>query len=646
MSADRKGHYLKPANRVTAPGVVLCIVVQTESAEAACGRGIRVKRFHRAYAQRNTYRNGKWNRGEIIGLNSPEEVREWVLTSAVPTRVNWVLCPVASEVLTLIRWWEHAERIGVTWKGPRVAGQSPLSADDASEGVVLTSLVVRGVPDIISYRESSVAFKWVSGRQYFPDGPADPASHRRPAAGDGGEDLSPGGGPAARSVREVDAWASAFLALTDWWRVVSTAPFSATVGGLAWGLLRSWCPVRTLCTHSDSDVHALERSSAFGGRATTWYIGSIGNGVLRPDSVVTAKGDTVVRQLPGPVTQVDVRSMYPTIMRDSEFPCKLQSYREGVPVKDLLQLCEGFGIVARVTIRTQVPEYPYRSDPYVTYPIGQFVTTLTGPELLQLSKDGEIVKCHAMAVYRLGRPFVSYATRLLSLRSAAQRANDVTATSFSKLLANSLAGKLAQRKGTWQRAEAMDSPGTWGESFQLNLTTQRTTRHRHIAGVAFRWCDDPSGSGPHTAAFSYVAALGRLAMRRVREIAPPRSIVSQDTDGLWVLPPALERILDQQGLVGVEPGQLRIEGSVCNARFFGPRHYYTDGTWTLSGFHQPTVSADGLRVEDSYDTSLWSMRTPVAPSETITVRRESTLKLEMPGVDIDPDGWSRPRRNR
>jgi hypothetical protein len=416
-------------------------------------------------------------------------------------------------------------------------------------------------------------------------------------------------------------------------------PFAPTVGALAMGMLRSYAPPRILCTHSDPDVHRLERSAAYGGRASVWYVGNIGMGLDFADVRFDADGERHVAEIEGPVSHLDCRSMYPTLLREKTYPVKLLYYREGVSPKEAVESARHYGIIASVSMIARVPEYPFRHGERIVYPVGQITTSLTGPELLRAAADSEILKVHRMAVYRLDRPFVQWGAKLLELRRDARREGREQNEAFAKLLANSLAGKLAQKRGKWERATAEDMPGQWGEHYSIDMDTGVTRRTRYLSGFAWKWTNDESGAGPHTAAFAYLCAYGRLAMRGIRESLPPKSVVSQDTDGIWVLNTEGIALDSVAGLVGQMPGQLYLKGSADNARFFGPRHYWVDGKWTLAGFHSPSDPDTALRVIDVVSTTLWGGRDRRAPDSVRTVTRTSQLRYDQSAGEVGPDGW-------
>jgi hypothetical protein len=424
-----------------------------------------------------------------------------------------------------------------------------------------------------------------------------------------------------------------------WWKVNARSCWSHTAGALSVGLLKSYVKRGDICTHRDPDAHGLELDASHGGRASLWYVGAVGEGspILLPS--VGEDGSAKPIREEGPVTLVDVNSAYVALFRDERFPVRLISYREDVPPEEPQRLADDLGVIARVTIQTRAPEYPLRQGERMLWPIGQFTTTLTGPELLALREDGKVIRCHAIATYTLGRPFASVAGALLKARRDAVAASNAGWESFAKLLGNSLSGKLAQRPGKWRRDKDRDSPGEWGEFWRMSDASGEVHRLRYVMGCAWEWLDDDTFGGPFTASYCYVTAYVRMMMRRWRSACPPKSVVSQDTDGLWVLPSGLAALENASELPPDRPGALRVKQSAIAAQWLSPRHYYADGLWTLAGFSNPKVSADGRHVVDEVAAPLWGSLPRSAPRETASITRTCRLKLaDVAGV-VQPDGW-------
>lgn len=432
--------------------------------------------------------------------------------------------------------------------------------------------------------------------------------------------------------------------LTDWWADNAKAPWGLTAGQLAVGILRTHCGKDRPCSHSVPEAKRLEREASYGGRATAFYVGPIPSvhdddgrdgGLYAPDPGQDRLGG---------LTQVDFRAMYPTLLRDREFPRKLITVRADVRPAELVGLCEHFGVIARVTAVTERPYFPLREYDRVFYPVGQFQTTLTGYDLVRLSQHGEIYRCHLMALYQKSRCFATAADALLRLRFRADSARDACGSAFAKLIANSLGGKLAQRPGAWARDAERDDWMKWGEHREVNFQTGAQEVRRFILGQCFKYHDDKETAGPYAAAFAYLAAYGRGLMDELREACPERTVVSQDTDGLWLLGSGAAAVRDVPGLFGAGPGQLRVVTTAREGRFFGPRHYTVDGKWVLSGFHLPELRDRGRKVWHQVKQTLWSDPPREAPTETHDRWTLSNFPLEIGGGSVGEDGWVVPLR--
>jgi len=336
--------------------------------------------------------------------------------------------------------------------------------------------------------------------------------------------------------------------------------------------------------------------------------------------------------------------MYPTLLRDREYPVAKSHTYGTMPVRRLVELAQAYGVIAEVRLRTEVPEYPLRRGDVTLYPVGEFWTVLAGPEIAQAARDSEIVECRQIVTYDMGRPFAGCMSRLLHARADARERGDRDGQAFAKLLANSLAGRCAMRQGGWVRDSKQDTPGVWGERYQLNATTGTRTRWRYVFGHAWRWDENSAAKGPHSAAFAYLTAYGRLCMRRYRDMAPDQSVVSQDTDGLYLLPTALET-LRGAGLVGDgQPGQLRVVASADSAEFWTPRHYRFGADWVLAGLQYTDVDAAKLLVTYSQRTPLLQMFARETPTECARVIRQAPIPRDHDRAGVDPDGWTRPYR--
>lgn len=641
---DRKGHYLRPGTRSTQPGVIFGVIVHADVPTARHSAGWQVQSWHSAHVCVMYRARDKWSAPQECYVTTPDALREWISERAARRRINWVIAPVASEALTLSKWWEYAESQGINLGMYRDPADGDDRSGDLAAGVHIDTLHTSARCDIVAYRERGVRYRWVSARNYgWDDGTIGRSGDSDTSTGERQQGQACASSAVSGGSQAI-ALASRLRDLGIWYGRIAQAPLGTTCGQLAWGVLRSRAPARTLCTHSDADCHRLERASAHGGRASIWYIGHVG-GRQGGDSRVHGGGTGLARaHISGPIYHVDVRSMYPWILRDRSYPVKLCGYSNGGRPADIIELAAGLGVIARVRIESERAEFPQRYERGVRYPVGRFTTYLTGPELIELSKCGEIIKVYEYALYKLARPFTESMDALLSDRESCRERGDAAGEQFAKLVANSLAGKLAQRQGRWKRDAHLDETGKWGDSHVLNRRTGTVTRIRHLCGLAWRWVDDESGSGPHTAAFAYLTSYGRLHMAAIRAAMPPLSVVSQDTDGLWCTEEGYHSLISAGILGHGGVGQLRTVGSARTAIFLGARHYCTDGQWTLAGYCDPVVDQNTGRVLHSQHTPLFQAGCVGPPGKVFVATHDSLLPADLEDGIVGEDGWVRPRR--
>lgn len=646
MPWDRKGHYVKPGVGSTRPSVVLSVAVDQEVDCIPENPTALLKRFRSAFVCFSRRNGDSWSKPRKFECKTLDGFWGCVQALALPKYRNYVICPSASDTLTLTDFWKRSEKGGVIWEPvPDKKGKAKAKEPDP-ETTVFRRLVFGGNPDIIDYRVRERRYVWVSGQQYIPgteDEIANSLGWKWP--------LTPklgGAGHAVTRLPEERAlfWLSVVQRLSQWWGENSKAPWGFTCGQLGWGILRTHIQPRFVCTHCHDAAHELEGEGKFGGRASVWFIGDVGVPSMHENPKCPAPPASSYPPIPGPLYSIDVRSMYPFLLRERHFPGKLRQWHMNPPASTPQQLTSMFGVIASVTIETSRGEYPVRQGDRVVYPTGRFTTVLCGPELDTLRKDGRVIKCHRMALYTLGKPFSGAAGALIEMRERARAKGDTAWEMFAKLLANSIGGKLGQRKGFWKINRKVFPQERWGQWADVSAGTGRYKRYRALAGLVWEWVPNPPGDGPFVAAYNYLQAWGRVMIRRIRDACPPFSVVSQDTDGLWVTREGYNALLGSKWDFGDRAGELKDDGCVPAARFYGPRHYWTPGGWTLSGFNSPHVASNGVDVTHTITTNPIRGDMRGSLDWLGSYDTTATLSLDIEGGQVDRLGWVHPPYRR
>lgn len=637
------GRYVRPGHGSTAPDVIFAVAVMrsmtfgtpdelhTEYERA----GSAVARIER--------RRGAWGAPRVEVLPAEIPPFDYVQTHALKRKRNYVFTPDGAPGLALAGVWEAFDKEHVeyaprgTMRAPKKSRRGPVPT------VALRRVALTPRCTLLDYLCQEKSVVWLGTGNYVSAAEDDVARDN----GFQWPDTGAWDGPDVRTARTAREralmWVHVFARLSDWWRRVARAPWGMTASALGAGVLRSHVTEKELCTHNHTGALHLERAASYGGSARVWYYGDIGAPTADGSANNPAPRPSAYGSIPGPLECWDVRSMYPFLMASHALPSRFYSYREDVSVADLNDALPNWAVVARVEIETDAPEYPARSGGFVVWPVGRFVTTLTGPELIALRRDGTVRRVYAMARYHTSRAYGRAAAALVAERERAREDGRFADELFAKSVANGMGGKLAQKRGQWKPAPRASAPTRWGEWIEAGKGGATARRYRTLAGVS--WVYDTSAEpwGPHVAAFAYLTALGRLHLRSVRESLPERSVVQCDTDGLWVLPGAFAAVRARGDAGGDTAGRLRLAARCDSARFLGPRHYYAGGEWVLSGFTSATVAADGVTVEDVQRISSLADGRGGPGRFEMSKARTSVLALESRGVKIGTDGWTSPR---
>lgn len=352
--------------------------------------------------------------------------------------------------------------------------------------------------------------------------------------------------------------------------------FRNTIPAMAFNAYRTWfMPNGEILCHDNDEALNLEREAYYGGRVEVWKRG-------------TAKERVI---------GVDINSMYPHVMKTQLYPSRMFSYRKRETVSGLKSLIEqGFGVIAKVTIRTNENAYPMRYKKKLLFPVGTFQTTISTPEIQYALSRGHIVTVHEVAVYKMLPLFEGFVERFYSQREAAKKRNDRVWDLLYKLVLNSLYGKFGQLKREWQEVGTCDKDVVETEDI-VDISTGEPVRIRlrkfggkiymeeHIEDVAYN---------SSIAIAAHVTAYARMLLWGYMQTAGIENHYYNDTDSLFVNEAGFENLKQAGFLHKTKLGYLDIDATPETATFWGPKHYELDGKRTLKG-----VSKDANQLTES-----------------------------------------------
>lgn len=667
-----KGYYVKGCSRTTIPRGIIGVstVAHDASTGGPCVPG-RPQSLSRVTTSHSIRSWAGWSPIQTISHGDADSFWEWLEDESWSLQKVHLFASSAADSLTLLRFWARLEAATVRFGTPR-----KLNAQGAVNSGSITCVTIhRNIQTqkvtITDYSRFGRRYVWTSLLQYLPMTDREIAKMVGYVEYDSetqepdsqGEDWKPKN-PSALVVRAMQHVAA-------WWKGHKGGPWAPSIGSLAARFLRSRLPARTLCTHRHDECLSLERAACFGGRVSCWYVGTVAPRISIcsiPDGMPLRGSGRVVDS---PVYSVDVRSMYPHLLATNRYPVKLIGYERNPTIQDVDCLLRYLCVIARVSLNTDQAEYPYRSYRDVYYPTGSFNTVLCGPELAHAIRHGYVVRIHYAALYQAGTPFAGAALELLACRERARGDGKPGDAGMVKLLANALTGNLAQRRTTWEPCVGSIPPcdeegnriqwGGWitsgpdrqwipssdprydvmGDEVE-KYWPRVVTRYRAVAGLVERLERATVGTGTLQACYAYLTAYGRDLMRAIRSTLPIRSVLLQDTDGLWLTEQGYDTLVESGASLGNLPGELRCEKRISHARIYGPKHYWADGEWTLAGMRDHSVCPDtGVITYRATHNPIRS--TPIQAPDTITeyLRQCEMLLIHLHGIQGD-DGWITP----
>lgn len=635
---------LKPTRRDSAPTLLVTVGAESFPAPWSDQHGGTPHVMGAAHVCVRRRTKAGWR--PVIDHPCPGWADVWGVLDALGTsgRRVYVVAGCASDLLTQLHWWDRVERgiysLRKSHESADVPDQKPR---DTKEGKT-HPLILHGRPDIIGYSLHQSTYRWVSVTNWADCSIVDMAKsvgYTLPNVENSLDGWAGSVYPARDQARVMMAYVSDLM---SWWLENGCGSWRDTPGAAAWSSYLRRCDTTSPLRHDNPDALAIESASVFGGRASAFYLGNVGVTEHWGELADAPKPKASGLGLAGPFHRFDVRAMYPSLLRDRRYPVSLLRVDERCSRRGLRAGMNSLLSTAEVSLRTTDALYPRRVPGGAAYPTGTFRTVLTSPELEQAVEQGHLLSVHRIAWYTPGRPFESWATWVLHLRSMMKAANHVVGEAVVKALAVSFGGKLARRKMGWVSRPKHIPLKWWGDWWTQSTATGEMEQYRSLCGHVQQMERSEHRPGTFGACFAHLTAYGRVYMNKVRELCGHRHVIWQDTDGVIVDDVGRERIERSEYYHPSEYGKLRYERSFHNMKIITPKHYWADGTWVLAGIHAGFDATDGETASHVVTTN--PVRSAVEPTASAVYRAVQRVDLTAiePGVEIGPDGWAIPPR--
>jgi len=249
---------------------------------------------------------------------------------------------------------------------------------------------------------------------------------------------------------------------------------------------------------------------------------------------------------------------------------------------------------------------------------------------------------HRASIYRLGQPFAGACQSLLTFRHEFREAGETGWEMIVKQLSNAMSGKLAQAPFVWVPRPHMRLPIQWGRHRKIDGDSKSTRWFVVHAGMVWERMQAECTPRPMAASYAYLTSYGRVLMRLYRQMLMPRTILAQDTDGLWCTRDALTVFDWPRDSRLDSAGELRhvLESPV--GRFFGPQQYWYGDGWVLSGRGIPQFHEDRTTIHATTHQSGVHTARETPPYFLYDVSTKGSLMDTYTSGVVGPDGWIGP----
>lgn len=340
--------------------------------------------------------------------------------------------------------------------------------------------------------------------------------------------------------------------------------FKRTAAGQAFAAYRHRFMPFPIYVHTRPKAINLERQSYRGGRCEALFIGDVRDKHLH---------------------YLDVNSMYPYVMQKYDYPNKLIRVLNDVSVKSLKKITEKYHVIADINFTIDVPAIAVKTKRLI-FPIGVIDACVCSRELSYILKHGVVNKIRTVALYDTAPIFKDYVTYFYNLKKKYKKEGNKPYLKFTKLMLNSLYGKIAQNTAPLE--EVADLPRGEKETTTryFDIDTNRWATEYHFNDKVWLRKGKKEGFDTFTAIASEVTANARMLLWEYITIAGCENVYYMDTDSLMVNDTGYENL--KEYIDSTEIGMLGVENTKIKG-IYGAKWYETDSGLVLKGIKKNAV---------------------------------------------------------
>jgi hypothetical protein len=382
--------------------------------------------------------------------------------------------------------------------------------------------------------------------------------------------------------------------------------FSYTRASQSFTVFRHRFMTENIEVHTHDEAERIEHGAYFGGLNECYRIGNF-QGI-----------DMIL---------LDVNSMYPFVMKEKEYPCKLLDITSSPSLSKVSAYIDDYCFTAEAVVNTDKPVYAVREKQKVLFPIGEFKTFVSSAALKYGLKCGHIKDIMKLCVYKKARPFTSFVNHFYALKEKHKRDGDEVWSEIDKLILNSLYGKFGQQVDCCIEKEKTDTVDFSRDSV-YDMDTKQHLIIQNMFGIREVFCGKQSSENTFFAIPAHVTEYARFYLFSLFDIIGRDNIYYADTDGFFIELKHLKKYVKH--IDKFKLGALDVKARGNDLIIRGCKDYHFNNTVKLKG-----IRKDAVQISDNeYEQNLFPSFNRILHEKSIdmfpiyTVRKVLTRKYE------------------
>lgn len=588
--------------------------------------------------------DGKYQtRREQLDSRSVLETWDWIFSKLQKRKPTWLFCHNANYVMTQLLIWDAIREKRLRIHRVNADGKCYCNNKESKKRCWRGQLVIDNRPWFCCFDTDYGRVNVVDVQNYWNVSLDELAESVGIDMGDNRDREVDGVDAVNKLTRQCEAINVAVCSLLQFWKEQDLGNFKMTIAGLSFGSFRHRGLDKTIVLDDNPTAREVESQAYHGGQISCYYYGMVSD--PHEDGPVNEMWESgyegpIMRQ---PVYELDVQSMYPSVLSSHLFPTALSDVRHNPSVKDAVKIASGRLSVAAVTVSCLSDGYPLRTPNNTVFPEGRYGTVICGHELERAIQTDAIVDCEWICSYDSKWLFAEWVHEWWGRRKEYMDRGMAVEADFCKLIMNSLYGKFGQRTPFWVAADNVRPMVRWGQWVGPCPGITGYHRFRSIAGVVQRQAARIFASTSFPAISAFVTSYGREKMLEYRLCCPRGSVLYQHTDALVVTEAGYNALVRaghvQDGIMGC----LRLKSRITQGLFRGPNNVTLNGVDRVAGVGKYATKLSSHKWTRMLIEPL-SQQLSRVPDGRIGVR---TVEIELPGrkimLDVGRDGWATQR---